>query len=62
MNCKCNCEPKVRWGAPLKEGEKSYWHQIFYCDNPNCTNYKKDIGTRKINIFDESEIIEESSL
>ena len=62
MKCKCKCETKVRRGEPIEEGGKAYWQQIFFCDNPQCPNYKKDIGLRKVNIFDETDIIEESSL
>lgn len=62
MKCQCNCEPRVRRGEAIKENDKAYWQQIFFCDNPNCANYKKDIGIRKINIFNETDIIEESSL
>lgn len=59
MQCRCRCDPKVRSGQPVKEGEKTYWKQIFFCDNPNCPNYQKDIGIRKVNIFDEQDIKEE---
>ncbi len=59
MKCRCRCDPKVRSGKPVKEGEKTYWQQIFFCDNPNCPSYKKDIGIRKVNIFDEQDIQEE---
>lgn len=62
MKCKCRCEPKVRSGEPIEENGKAYWRQIFFCDNPQCPHYKQDIGTRKVNIFDETDIIEESSL
>ena len=58
MKCQCNTEPAIRKGQPVKDGEKVYWKQSFVCQNPNCGCYKKDIGERLVNIFDESEIIE----
>jgi hypothetical protein len=62
MECKCNVEPRVRRGGAIQEGGKTYWQQIFYCDNPNCDMYQKDIGVRKINVLDETDIVEEKSL
>ena len=58
MRCQCNVSPRVISGSPVKDGDKSYWKQIFICDNPNCTRYKNQIGERLVNIFDESEVIE----
>ena len=60
MKCSCNIAPQVRNGKAIEEGGKIYWRQIFYCSNPNCPNHQTPIGERKVNIFDEKEIIEES--
>jgi len=49
-------------GRPVKDGEKAYWRQLYVCNNPNCNSYKKEVGERLINIFDESEIIEKQNL
>lgn len=62
MECKCKVEPRVRRGEAIQEGGKTYWQQIFYCDNPKCDMYQKDIGVRKINVLDETDIVEEKSL
>lgn len=59
MKCRCRCDPRVKSGQPAKEGDKVYWQQIFFCDNPGCQNYQKDIGKRMINIFDEQDVKEE---
>lgn len=58
MECKCNTQPMVKSATPIKDGEKTYWKQVFICNDPNCENYRKEIGERLVNIFDESEIIE----
>jgi len=34
----------VKKGEPIEEGKK--WKQIFQCNDPNCSNYKKSFGER----------------
>lgn len=60
MKCSCNIAPQVRNGKAVQEDGKTWWRQIFYCNNPACPHHGKDIGERKINVLDETEIIEES--
>ena len=60
MKCSCNVEPKVRNGKAIEEDGKVYWRQIFSCVNPDCPHCKEDIGERKINVLDETEVIEKS--
>ncbi|MBQ4649887.1 MAG: hypothetical protein IJB73_04220 [Firmicutes bacterium] len=63
MKCsQCNNELMIVDGRPVKDGEKAYWRQLYVCNNPNCNSYKKEVGERLINIFDESEIIEKQNL
>lgn len=58
MECKCNTQPIVKSGSPVRDGEQVFWRQVFICNNPNCSDYRKEIGERLVNIFDEREIIE----
>lgn len=60
MKCSCNVAPLVRSGKAVKEGDKVLWQQIFTCNNPGCENFRKDIGERKVNVLDESDITENS--
>lgn len=58
MECKCNTQPSVKEGKPVKDGDKTYWKQIFVCNDPKCEDYGKEIGERLVNIFDNKEVIE----
>ena len=59
MKCLCKTEPEIIKGEPVREGEKAYWRQIFVCKDPNCSNFGKQIGERRINIFDNTDVEEE---
>lgn len=59
IKCKlCNVEPTLKEGRPVNEDNKTYWRQIYTCSNPQCPNHNKEIGEVKINIFDNSDVIE----
>lgn len=59
MKCSCDVAPVVRRGTPKKEKDRALWVQVFTCNNPLCINCGKDIGERRVNIFDEADVEEE---
>lgn len=58
MKCSCNVAPQVKNGKAVEEDGKVYWRQIFVCKNPTCPHCEETIGERKVNIFDETDIVE----
>jgi hypothetical protein len=59
MNCpKCNAEPFIREGTPVKTADSVEIVQIYKCANPQCENHGKDIGEVRTDIFDNSKQIE----
>ena len=60
MKCQCKTEPRVLKGVNTIEDGKRYRKIVFTCDNPNCINYRKEIGEIDINLDDEREVIEKS--
>lgn len=60
MKCSCNVSPQVRSGKAIEEDGKVYWRQIFVCTNPSCPRCEEAIGERKVNVLDETDIVEKS--
>lgn len=52
VKCKCNAQPIIKEGKPIMEGPKPKWRHVYMCNNPQCSNYHKEIGEVRIDIFD----------